>query len=107
MPKRPSSGSLVFAVDLGGTHLRVALVDETGRILKQSKQETPRGDSADSVVAALVDAAQTWDSYRQSVVAASIMVPGAVDADKAVVLQAPNLPSLVNYSLKTELQKRL
>src|SRR6185437_15588107 len=107
MPKNPSSGSLVFAVDLGGTHLRVALVDDTGRILKQIKQETPKGDAAECVVAALVDAAQNWDSYKGAVVAASIMVPGAVDRDKAVVLQAPNLPSLVNYPFKSELQERL
>ncbi len=105
MPKNPFSGSLVFAVDLGGTHLRVALVDDTGRILKQTKQETPKGDSAECVVAALVDAAQQWDSYKPAVVAASIMVPGPVH--HAVVLQAPNLPSLVNYELKAELEKRL
>src|SRR5215216_5720699 len=105
MPKNPSS--LVFAVDLGGTHLRAALVDDTGRILNQSKQETPKGDSAESVVAALVAAARNWDSYREAVVAASIMVPGAVNSDKAVVLQAPNLPSLVNFALKAELEQRL
>jgi glucokinase len=35
------------------------------------------------------------------------MVPGAVDSDNAVVLQSPNLPSLVNYALKAELEKRL
>jgi glucokinase len=105
MPKNPFS--LVFAVDLGGTHLRVALVDDTGRILEQTKQETPKGDSAQSIVTALVDAAQRWESYKEAVVASSIMVPGAVDADKAVVLQAPNLPSLVNFPLKAELEKRL
>jgi len=107
MPKNLFSESLVFAVDLGGTHLRVALVDDNGRILKQTKQETPKGESAESVVATLVSAAQNWDTYKQAVVATSIMVPGAVDRDKAVVLQAPNLPSLVNYPLKAELQKRL
>src|SRR6185436_18079563 len=107
MPKNPSSESLVFAVDLGGTHLRVALVDDNGRILKQTKQETPKGDSAEGVVAALVAAAQNWESYKHAVVAASIMVPGAVACDKALVLQSPNLPSIVNFPLKAELEKRL
>lgn len=106
MPKNLFSESLVFAVDLGGTHLRVALVDDTGRILKQTKQETPK-NSAEGVLSALVDAAQNWNSYKQSVVAASIMLPGAVASDKAVVLQSPNLPSIVNYPLKAELEKRL
>ncbi|HVI70323.1 MAG TPA: ROK family protein [Pyrinomonadaceae bacterium] len=107
MPKNPSSESLVFAVDLGGTHLRAALVDDAGRILKQLKQETPKGDSALCIVNALVNAAQQWESDKLPVVAAAIMVPGAVDCDKAVVLQAPNLPSLVNFELKAELVRRL
>ncbi len=107
MPKNPSSESLVFAVDLGGTHLRAALVDDAGRILNQLKQETPKGDSALCIVNALVKAAQQWESDKLPVVAASIMVPGAVDCKKAVVLQAPNLPSLVNFELKAELERRL
>jgi glucokinase len=98
---------VVFAVDLGGTHLRVALVDDTGRILKQLKQETPKGDSAEYIIDALAAAARAWDSDQLPVVAASIMVPGAVDNNKAVVLQAPNLPSLVNYPLKAALEERL
>jgi len=35
------------------------------------------------------------------------MVPGAVDCAKAIVVQAPNLPSLVNFPLKAELEQRL
>src|SRR5262245_50535779 len=100
MPKKPSSESLVFAVDLGGTHLRVALVDDTGRIVQQLKQETPKGDSANCIVAAFVRAATGWEVFKHRVVAASIMVPGPVDADKGVVLQAPNLPSLLDFPLK-------
>ena len=107
MPKNPSSESLVFAVDLGGTHLRAALIDDAGRIFKQLKQETPKGDSALCIVNALVNAAQQWNSDKLPVVATSIMVPGAVDSEKAVVLQAPNLPSLVNFELKAELERRL
>lgn len=107
MPKNPSSESLVFAVDLGGTHLRAALIDDGGRIFKQLKQETPKGDSALCIVNALVNAAQQWDSDNLPIVATSIMVPGAVDSGNAVVLQAPNLPSLVNFELKAELEQRL
>jgi glucokinase len=107
MPKNQSSDSLVFAVDLGGTHLRVALVDDAGRILKQLKQETPRGDSANCIVNALANAADEWGDEKPRVIATSIMVPGAVDSDMAVVLQAPNLPSLVNFGLKAALEERL
>jgi glucokinase len=107
MPKNQSSDRLVFAVDLGGTHLRVALVDDSGRILKQLKQETPHGDSASCIINALANAAEQWSDESKLVAAASIMVPGAVDSDKAVVLQAPNLPSLINFELKAALEQRL
>jgi glucokinase len=107
MPKKPSSESLVFAVDLGGTHLRVALVDDTGRILQQLKQETPKGDSANCIIGALARAAEAWHALKPKVIATSIMVPGAVDSDKAVVLQAPNLPSLIDFPLKAELERQL
>ena len=107
MPKNPSSESLVFAVDLGGTHLRVALVDAGGKILQQLKQDTPKGDSADCVINALAAVAEKWRCNEQPVLAAAIMVPGAVDSDKAVVVQAPNLPSLVNFGLKAALEQRL
>jgi glucokinase len=107
MPKNPSNESLVFAVDLGGTHLRVALVDDTGTIVQQVKQETPKGDSADSIIDALVSAAKKWGAHQRSIVAASIMVPGTVDSTKTAVLQAPNLPSVVGFRLKPELEQRL
>ena len=107
MPKNPSSERIVFAVDLGGTHLRVALVDDTGRILKQHKQDTPKGDSAEDIIDALVQVSERWDCNELPVVAVSIMVPGAVDCAKAVVVQAPNLPSLVKFPLKAELEQRL
>jgi len=107
MPKNQLSERLVFAIDLGGTHLRVALVDDTGKILQHLKQETPKDESPDGILDALVSAKRQWDCNNQPVVAASIMVPGAVDSDKAVVVQAPNLPSLINFELKAELEKRL
>lgn len=107
MPKNQLSQRFVFAIDLGGTHLRVALVDDTGKILQHLKQETPKDESPDGILDALVSAKRQWDCDNQPVVAASIMVPGAVDCDKAVVVQAPNLPSLINFELKAELEKRL
>lgn len=107
MPKNPFSKRIVFAVDLGGTHLRVALVDDTGGILKQHKQDTPKEDSAQKIVDALAQVSERWGCNELPVVATSIMVPGAVDCAKAVVVQAPNLPSLVNFPLKAELEQKL
>lgn len=96
----------VFAVDLGGTYLRIALVDGSGKIHDQLKQRTPRGDSPDVIVDALAAAANKWSSDGRPIAAASIMVPGTVDNQNAVVVQAPNLPSLTNFPLKQVLEER-
>jgi glucokinase len=107
MREKPESATqdLVFAVDLGGTYLRVALVGSSGEIHEQLKQRTPKGDSPNCVVDALVSAAKNWDVG--SIAAASIMVPGTVDNQNAVVIQAPNLPALTNFPLKGVLEERL
>src|SRR6185503_4612567 len=97
----------VFAVDLGGTFLRIALVDGSGKIHQQLKQRTPRGDSPDVIVDALAAAADRWSNDGRRIGAASIMVPGTVDNRNAVVVQAPNLPSLTNFPLKAVLEERL
>lgn len=98
---------LVFAVDLGGTHLRMALVDHEGNIHKQLKRATPKGDSPEYVIEALVSTARQWSVEHVPPVAASILVPGAVDSNQAVVIGAPNLPALANFGLKAELERRL
>ncbi len=97
----------VFAVDLGGTFLRIALVDCSGKIHQQLKQRTPRGDSPDVIVDALTAAANKWTDDGRRIAAASIMVPGTVNNNNAVVVQAPNLPSLTNFPLKSVLEERL
>ena len=104
----PVDRDLVFAADLGGTYLRVALVSASGEIHQQLKQPTPKGDSPECVVAALVSAARKWsDDEGRSIAAASIMVPGTVDNHNSVVIQAPNLPSLTKFPLKAVLEERL
>lgn len=100
----------VLAVDLGGTHLRAALVDPTGKILAHVKNETPKGDSSNCVVAAIVEAERQCRSNPNvadtEVIAASVVVPATVDIAKATVIQAPNLPSLNNFGLKHVLEEK-
>jgi glucokinase len=103
-----ASSGLVLAVDLGGTHLRVALVDCSGKIHTHLKRHTPKDDSPYVVVDALASVADEWRRADYGpIIGASVMVPGAVDSAQAVVISAPNLPSLINFGLKAELQERL
>lgn len=102
------NGAAVLAVDLGGTHLRAALVDSTGKILAHVKSETPKESTADCVVRALVKAERQCSSEANAahatVIAASVVVPGTVDKANAIVVQAPNLPCLNHFGLKLALE---
>lgn len=103
-----ASSGLVFAVDLGGTHLRAALVDRSGKIHTHLKRHTPKDKTPDVLIDTLASVADEWrQSERGPIIGASVMVPGAVDSAQAVVLSAPNLPSLIDFGLKAVLQERL
>jgi len=106
-----SKSRIVFAADLGGTHLRAALVDQCGKIHAQLKHETPQDESADHVIHSLVSAVKKLATQRPSgappIESAAIMVPGTVDKTNTIVVGAPNLPSLRNFALKVELEKKL
>jgi len=98
---------LVFAADLGGTHLRGALVDQQGKIHVQLKQETPQGGPPEQVVNALVEASSECERQLGiRVSASSILVPGTLDGKNEIVVQAPNLQSLDHFALKSALESK-
>ena len=104
----PTKAKLVFAADLGGTHLRVALVDQTGKIHSQVKRETPSEPKPECIVEAIIKCVRELStSQTEDVVAVSVVVPGTVDKENTLVVQAPNLPALDHFGLKRALEEGL
>src|SRR6266404_5121627 len=106
----PNSG-VVFAADLGGTHLRAATVDETGRIHFRLKQNTPQAETPDEIVQALVSAARECEKQScaagSDLRAISVVVPGSVNVKAGVIVKAPNLPCLDRFHLTDALTREL
>ncbi len=103
--------TLVCAVDLGGTNLRAANVDRDGRIHERFKLPTPKTNNAQDVVEAIAAAvirceaqASIRDAYVYSL---SIAVPGSIQVDTGVIVNAPNLPAVVNFKLSEALTTKL
>lgn len=94
-----AGGRPTLGVDLGGTHLRVGLVDPDGTVLATRKVATPATD-ADALVAAVADtaAAVRDDAGAPPVGAVGIGLAALVDAD-GVPRDAPNVPALVGLTL--------
>src|SRR6476469_8564778 len=81
---------LIFAADLGGTHLRAATVDQKGMIHSRFKQNTPQVADANAIVEAIVKAVHEVDVAGISAV--SLVVPGTVKVEEGKIVKAPNLP---------------
>ncbi|MFN2491561.1 MAG: ROK family protein [Pyrinomonadaceae bacterium] len=109
--KARAQSELVFAADLGGTHLRAATVDRSGKIDCRFMQPTPQADTPDEIVRTLVDAAHECErqaAAQGSVISAvSVAVPGTVDVANGVVVKAPNLQCLDGFRLSAALKSEL
>ena len=97
---------LIFAADLGGTHLRAATVDQKGRIHARFKQNTPQVKDASAIVDAIVTAVHEFQKQGE-ISAVSLVVPGTVKVEEGAVVTAPNLPCLDGFRLAAALTEQL
>ena len=106
-----TSGEVVFAADLGGTHLRAATVDGNGTIHFRLKQKTPQASGPDEIVRALVRAVRECETQSQingdRIRAVSVVVPGSVNVKQGMVMKAPNLACLDGFRLTAALTSEL
>ena len=82
---------VVLAADLGGTHMRAALVDEQGTVLVRQLAATPGNRDVPLALVELIKGVagvRGWGDVTRAVVG----LPGAVDYQAGTLLWAPNLP---------------
>src|ERR1051326_1288343 len=91
----PRSGEFLVGVDMGGTSLRVLVVDRRNQILAVEKTPTQVSRKPSGLIKEIAGAVEkaiaSAGSKRQEVRAVSIGAPGAVDPERGIVHHAPNL----------------
>lgn len=95
-----------ISVDLGGTNVRCALVDENGTILSIVKGSSNPEKGAQAIVDKIESLIKQLDNYEQAN-AIGIVVPGLIDQEKGIITAANNLPKLIDYPLKKQLEQDL
>ena len=98
------SGALALALDLGGTQVRAALVQD-GAILKRAASLTDVAGGPSAVfeqIRALVTQISTADE-RRAVKALGCCLPGPVDTDAGIVLYIATLPRWEGFPLRAKL----
>jgi glucokinase len=99
-----------IGVDLGGTNLRIAAVDEQGALVEKVTLGTKVSRGRDHVIADMCDAIQRMsDKFRDSapLLGIGIGVPGIIDMRTGIVCESPNLPDWVGYPARTIIEERL
>lgn len=101
---------IVIACDLGGTNLRMAAIDSAGNILYRTRRETPKADRADEVLGAIIESAEECRENVKDlgeVLAIAVAAPATVNADKGIILKAPNVPALDGFRIVAALENEL
>ena len=98
-----------IGVDLGGTKISAAIVDESFRIINKSTCPTEAKRAADDITKSIADlcytAAKDANIDFSLVKQIGIGIPGAIDAKKGIVEYSCNLPTYVSYPIVDKIRE--
>jgi glucokinase len=102
--------SFAIGVDLGGTNLRIAAVEDSGRVLQSLSTATELARGRDFVIAemalAVRELARQFSSTHK-LQGIGVGIPGIIDLASGTLHSAANLPGWSNYPVRHELENRL
>jgi len=108
---RSGPHDLVIGVDLGATNAKVGLVDAEGRVVRRCVLPTePRKGpeaTAERIARAALDLIRQVGVRAADIRGAGIGTPGAVDAERGVVVFWPNVPSWRGVPIRRLFEQRL
>lgn len=98
-----------LVADLGGTQLRVALVDRDGNVTRRNAIPTLAQQGRDDVMERFVAALQQMASAveRASLVGIGVSQAGPTNSETGMMYNPPNLPGWDGFSPKPTLEERL
>jgi glucokinase len=91
----------VIAIDLGGTQIRAAVVNEAGTVLSRARADTPTGQSADVGIAQMIHTTREALAGVSNAkpLAIGLSSPGPIDPRHGILFSTPNIPGWHNVPL--------
>jgi len=96
----------VIAVDVGGTNLRAALVNERGHIVKRKRVLSLAGDGIEPLIGNLVEVIEEIGS-GEDIAGVGLGIAGIIDSPSGVLAEAPNIVGVNGYPLRKRLNNEL
>lgn len=101
----------IAAIDLGGTNLKIALLDLKYRIKYKEVLNTQRFTRKEGLISAIVDSVHKIlkdnKLNRTNLLGVGLGLPGPIDYERGIVHFFPNIPGWKEVKLKSILEKRL
>ena len=94
-----------IGIDLGGTNIAAAVVDEAGTIIKRAGKPTAADRGAETVIERLLSVCESLTEGGAALQSIGIGVPGSVNDETGEVVFTPNLP-LSGVNIAKELRKK-
>jgi glucokinase len=101
----------IIAIDLGGTNLKCALLDNNLKIIARSSFSTKSFDSKHKLIQGIIDSINSFilnqRLKRLAILGVGIGVPGPVDTLRGIVHFLPNIPGWKEVKLKENLEHKI
>lgn len=101
----------IIAIDLGGTNLKCALLDNRLKIKAKSSFSTKSFDNKHKLIQGITDLVDSFilnqNLKRSAILGVGVGVPGPVDALKGIVHFLPNVPGWKEVGLKKILEQKI
>lgn len=102
---------LIICIDLGGTNLKVALIDSKYNIKRREALNTKRFIKKENLILAIVESINRIIKInklnKSNILGVGLGVPGPVDVNKGLVHFFPNIPGWKEVKLKGILEDKL
>lgn len=102
-------GQYAIGVDLGGTNLRAAAIDQSGKLLDKISGSTNFTEGREAVLEDIVSAIQKLrDNHgAKDLAGIGVGVPGFIRMKEGFITGSNNLPYLENFPVRDEISRRL
>ena len=99
-----------LSVDLGGTSLRMALLDEQGKILSQQTISSDLVRDEEGLIKVLSQETELFrfraEKIETEIAGMALGIPGLVDSTQGLVLQSPHFPLWKDIALRDAFQNK-
>lgn len=93
--------ALYLGVDIGGTHLKIGLVNKNGEILDFAKEgTTPYRESPEGFGPRFINSISKYLEKYPDVKQVGIGLPGLLSKDRTTAIEIPSIPALNGFNLK-------